>query len=155
MKFWRNALRCRRSVHTWNLCKNWYRPNHAHRHAQGRDNYVSDEYTDADAPKLGCFPVTFHSTMLKLELYKHSLHAYYKNSRHRISQRRRLMFFSGEGPRSRCYGRTQPWGFLCNPVMKMISFVLFQVVEYRWNETDRGNRSTGGKKPVPVPLCPP
>jgi hypothetical protein len=37
----------------------------------------------------------------------------------------------------------QPWGFLCNPVMKMtmimiIIFVLFLVMEHRWNETDRG-----------------
>jgi hypothetical protein len=36
----------------------------------------------------------------------------------------------------------QPWGFLCNPVIKMtmmmIVFVLFLVMEHRWNEIDRG-----------------
>jgi hypothetical protein len=35
----------------------------------------------------------------------------------------------------------KPRGFLCNPVMKMtmmIFFVLFLVIEHRWNEIDRG-----------------
>jgi hypothetical protein len=31
----------------------------------------------------------------------------------------------GEGPRSRCYGRTATLGSLCNPMMKMISFIPF------------------------------
>jgi hypothetical protein len=28
-------------------------------------------------------------------------------------------------------------------------------MEHRWNEIDKQTRSTRGKKPVPVPLCPP
>jgi hypothetical protein len=42
--------------------------------------------------------------------------------------------------------------------MKMIIiiiFVLFLIMENRWNEIDRGKRKNSGKKPVPVPLCPP
>jgi hypothetical protein len=39
---------------------------------------------------------------------------------------------------------------------KMISFsILFQVMEHRWNEIDRGKPKYSGEKPVPVPLCPP
>jgi hypothetical protein len=40
---------------------------------------------------------------------------------------------------------------------KIIScFSLFQVMEYRWNEIDRGKLKYLGKKnPVPVPLYPP
>jgi hypothetical protein len=34
-------------------------------------------------------------------------------------------------------------------------FILFQVVEHGWNEIDRGKPKYSGKKPVPVPLCPP
>jgi uncharacterized membrane protein len=43
----------------------------------------------------------------------------------------------------------QPWGFLCNPVMKMtmmiIIFVLFVVMEHRWNEIDRRKPKNSGK----------
>jgi hypothetical protein len=38
---------------------------------------------------------------------------------------------------------------------KMISFLFFQVIEHRWNEIDREKPKYSGKKPVPVPLCPP
>jgi hypothetical protein len=42
---------------------------------------------------------------------------------------------------------------LCDPMeMKLIMFL---VMEHRWNEIDRGKRKYSGKKPVPVPLCPP
>jgi hypothetical protein len=62
-----------------------------------------------------------------------------------------MSFFGGGGvkcPASEATDAPQPWGILCNPVMKRISFSFFQVMEHRWNEIDRG-------KPVLVPLCPP
>ena len=34
-------------------------------------------------------------------------------------------------------------------------FLLFQVMEHRWNEIDRGKSKYSGKKPVLLPLCPP
>jgi hypothetical protein len=65
-------------------------------------------------------------------------------------------FFVVKGPAADATDAPQPWGLLCNPVMKMISF--FSVlpsngapVEWNWRE----NRSTRGEKPFPVPLCPP
>jgi hypothetical protein len=36
-------------------------------------------------------------------------------------------------------------GLLCNPVMKMITFSFFLVMEHRWNETDRGKPKYSGK----------
>jgi hypothetical protein len=39
---------------------------------------------------------------------------------------------------------------------KVITFFsLFQVMEHRWNEIDRGKPKYRGEKPVPAPLCPP
>ena len=35
----------------------------------------------------------------------------------------------------------------------VISF--FRVMQHRWNEIDRGKPKYSGKKPVPLPLCPP
>jgi hypothetical protein len=44
------------------------------------------------------------------------------------------------------YGRTAALGLLCNPVMKMISvFSFFQLMEHRWNETDRRKPKYSGK----------
>jgi hypothetical protein len=69
-------------------------------------------------------------------------------------------FFCGEGPRSRSYRCTAALRLLVQPCnedeRKMISFFSFvQVMEHRWNETDRGKLKYSGEKPVPVPLCPP
>jgi hypothetical protein len=55
-----------------------------------------------------------------------------------------------KGPAAEATDAPQPSGLLCNPVMKMerkmISFFLFfRVMEHRWNEIDRKNRSTWGK----------
>jgi hypothetical protein len=68
-------------------------------------------------------------------------------------------FLVEKGPTADATDAPQPWGFLCNPVMKMtmtmIIFVLFLVMEHRRNEIDRGKPKYSGKKPVPLPLCPP
>jgi hypothetical protein len=51
----------------------------------------------------------------------------------------------------------QPWGFLCNPMMKMIIIIFCPFpshgapVEWNW----QGKTEVLGEKPVPVPLCPP
>jgi hypothetical protein len=59
------------------------------------------------------------------------------------------LFLHGEGPRSRCYGRTTALRLLCNPVMKikMHSFFdqVLQVMEDRWNEIDKGKPKYSGK----------
>jgi hypothetical protein len=46
----------------------------------------------------------------------------------------------GEGPRSRCYGRTAAIRLIVQPCDEddSIFFSLFQVMEHRWNDTDRG-----------------
>jgi hypothetical protein len=57
--------------------------------------------------------------------------------------------FMVKGPAADATDAPQPWGLLCNTVMKMISvFSYFRVMEHRWNEINRGkpeNRSTRGK----------
>jgi hypothetical protein len=64
-----------------------------------------------------------------------------------------------EGPAADATNATQPWGLLCNPVMKinwnMHSLFIFPSngAPVEWNWQDR-NRSVRGK-PVPVPLFPP
>jgi hypothetical protein len=70
-----------------------------------------------------------------------------------------FLFFSGEGPRSRRYGRNAALRLIVQPYNEewrwLLFFVPFLVMEHRWNETDRGKPKNSGKKPVPVPLCPP
>jgi hypothetical protein len=69
-------------------------------------------------------------------------------------------FFCGEGPRSRCYGRTAALRLIvqtCDEDEKVISFFLIfpsnrAPVERNWQGT---TEVLGGRKPVPVPLCPP
>jgi hypothetical protein len=39
----------------------------------------------------------------------------------------------------------QHWGVPCNPVMKMICFLFFRVMEHRWNEIYRGKPKYSGK----------
>jgi hypothetical protein len=61
-----------------------------------------------------------------------------------------------KGPAADATDALQPWGLLCNPMMKMkmiIIFVLFLVMEHRWNW--QGKTEVRGEKPVPVPFCPP
>jgi hypothetical protein len=67
-----------------------------------------------------------------------------------------FLFFSGEGPRSRRYGRTAAMRLIVQPYdgRWWLFFVLFLVMEHRWNEIDRGKPKNSGKKPVPVPFCP-
>jgi hypothetical protein len=46
-----------------------------------------------------------------------------------------------KGPTADATDAPQPEGLLYNPVMRVavvLFFVLFQVMEHRWNETDRG-----------------
>jgi hypothetical protein len=55
-----------------------------------------------------------------------------------------------EGPAADATDAPQPWGLLCNHVMKMISFFsCFHVMEHRWNEIDRGKPKYSGKKTCP------
>jgi hypothetical protein len=65
------------------------------------------------------------------------------------------LFLLVKGPAADARGAPQPWGFLCNPMMKtmmmmmIIFFVLFLVMEHQ------GKPKYSGEKPVPMPLCPP
>jgi hypothetical protein len=44
----------------------------------------------------------------------------------------------GEGPRSRCYGRTAALRLIVQPCNEDEYFIfVFQVLEHRWNEIDR------------------
>jgi hypothetical protein len=61
-----------------------------------------------------------------------------------------------KGPAADATDAPQPWGLLCNPVMKMmIIFCPFRSngapVEWNW----QGKTEELWKKPVPVPLYPP
>jgi hypothetical protein len=62
-----------------------------------------------------------------------------------------LVFFSGEGPRGRSYGRTAALRLLVQPCDEDADddyyfFVLFLVREHRWNDIDRGKPKYSGKK---------
>jgi hypothetical protein len=56
-------------------------------------------------------------------------------------------FFSGEGPRSRHYGRTAALRLIVQPYDEDEDdfFVLFLLMEHRWNEIDRGKPKNSGK----------
>jgi hypothetical protein len=59
-------------------------------------------------------------------------------------------FFCGEGPRSRCYGRTTALSLIVQPCVEDEEkddqlFLFFQVIEHRWNESDRGKPKYSGK----------
>jgi hypothetical protein len=64
-------------------------------------------------------------------------------------------FLMVKGPSSDATDAPQPWGLLCNPMMKMIIFCPFPShgapVEWNW----QGKTEVLGEKPVPLPLCPP
>jgi hypothetical protein len=51
-----------------------------------------------------------------------------------------MIFFVVKGPAADATDAPQPWGLLCNPVVKTISFFssFLRVMEHRWNEIDRG-----------------
>jgi hypothetical protein len=60
-----------------------------------------------------------------------------------------LSFFVEDGPTTDATDAPQPQGVRCNLTMKtmtmMIIFVLFLVMEHRWNEIDREDINTRGK----------
>jgi hypothetical protein len=68
-------------------------------------------------------------------------------------------FLAVKGPAAGAKDAPQPWGFLCNPVMKMTMMIIIfcpfpnngAPVEWNWE----GKTEVLGGKPVPVPLCPP
>jgi hypothetical protein len=64
-------------------------------------------------------------------------------------------FFFVKGPAADATDAPQPWGLLCKPVMKIISFFVLPCngapVEWNW----QGKTEVLGDKPVPVPLCEP
>jgi hypothetical protein len=63
-----------------------------------------------------------------------------------------------KGPAADATDALQPWGLLCNPVMKVMIIIIFcpfpsngAPVEWNW----QGKTEVLGEKPVPVPFCPP
>jgi hypothetical protein len=63
-----------------------------------------------------------------------------------------------KGPAADATDAPQPWGLLCNPMMKMKMIIICcpfpsngAQVEWNW----QGRTEVLGEKPVPVPLCPP
>jgi hypothetical protein len=56
-------------------------------------------------------------------------------------------YFLFKSPAADATDAAQPWGLLCNRVMKMISFFFsfFHVMEHRWNEIDREKPNYSGK----------
>jgi hypothetical protein len=68
------------------------------------------------------------------------------------------LFVCVKGPAADATDASQPWGLLCNPVMKMERKMIFFIspsngtpVEWNW----QGKTEVLGEKPVAVPLCPP
>jgi hypothetical protein len=55
-----------------------------------------------------------------------------------------LSFFCGEGPRSRCYGRTAALRLIVQPCDED-DFLFLRVMEHWWNENDRGKPKYPGK----------
>jgi hypothetical protein len=71
-----------------------------------------------------------------------------------------MFFLVVKGPAADATDAPQPWGFLCNPVMKMTMMIILffcpfpsngAPMEWNW----QGKTEELGEKPVPVPLCPP
>jgi hypothetical protein len=67
-------------------------------------------------------------------------------------------FLMVKSPAADATDALQPWGLLCNPMMKMKMMIIFcplpsngAPVEWNW----QGKTEEVGEKPVPVPLCPP
>jgi hypothetical protein len=71
-----------------------------------------------------------------------------------------IVFLVVKGPAADATDAPQPWGFLCNPVMKMMMIIIIifcpfpssgAPVEWNW----QGKTEVLVEKPVPMPLCPP
>jgi hypothetical protein len=70
------------------------------------------------------------------------------------------IFLVEKGPAADATDAPQPWGLLCNPVMKMTIIIIIIIicpfpsngttVEWNW----QGKTEDLGEKPVPMPLCP-
>jgi hypothetical protein len=56
-----------------------------------------------------------------------------------------FIFLCGEGPRSRCYGRTAALTRLVQPCDEDDYFTFFHVMERRWNEIDRWKPKYSGQ----------
>jgi hypothetical protein len=60
-----------------------------------------------------------------------------------------LFFLHGEGPRSRCYGRTTALRLFVEPYDEdkdeQFSYHVLQVMEHQWNEIDRGETNNSEK----------
>jgi hypothetical protein len=54
-----------------------------------------------------------------------------------------------KGPAADATDAQQLWGLLCKPVMKMISFLFFLVMEHQWNEIDSGKPKYSGRNLSP------
>jgi hypothetical protein len=68
-----------------------------------------------------------------------------------------FIFLVVKGPAADATDALQPWGLLCNPVMKMKIMIIFcpfpsTGAPVEWNR--QGKTEELGEKPVPVPLCP-
>jgi hypothetical protein len=75
-----------------------------------------------------------------------------------VNQRKIVFFLVVKGPAANATDALQPWGLLCNPMMKMQMMIIFcpfpsngAPVEWNW----QGKTEELGEKPIPVPLCPP
>ena len=56
-----------------------------------------------------------------------------------------------KGPAADATDALQPWGLLCNPVMKMVRFFcLYILMEQQWNEIERGKPKYLEKKTCPI-----
>jgi hypothetical protein len=80
--------------------------------------------------------------------FNYNLHSGFISDKSRYNKPSRSRIF-GEGPRSSSYGRTAALRLILQPCDEekgnRFSFLLFQVMEQRWNETDRGKPKYSGK----------
>jgi hypothetical protein len=63
-----------------------------------------------------------------------------------------VFFLRGEGPRSRCYGRTAALRLLVQPLWwrwAVFFCQVLQLMEHQWNEIDRGKPTTTRRKTCP------
>jgi hypothetical protein len=79
-----------------------------------------------------------------------------------LTQRICTVLFSGEGPRSSGYRRTAALRLLVQPydedyiiiiIIIIIIIAIFQIVDHRWNETDRGKPKCSRKKLSQFHFC--
>jgi hypothetical protein len=67
----------------------------------------------------------------------------------------KCFFFVVKGPAADARTHRSLEAYCATLWWRWLIFSIFQVMEHRWNETDRGKPKYSGEKPVPVPLCPP